>query len=594
MWQLCLTMVERLGIIVMVAFLLTRLPYFRRLIYHQKVDGMQRFIIMLIFGIFGIVGTYTGLTVHVETFAVSKWTWSLKENEALANSRVIGVVIAGLLGGWQVGLGAGIIAGIHRLFLGGFTAVACGVSTMVAGAIAGMVHHRKKRTFALSPAVALVVGMAAEALQMLVILLIAKPFERAWLLVEEIGIPMIIANGLGSAIFILVIRNVFHEEEKAGALQAEKAMRLAEATVHHLRNGLTSQSAKAICELFIKEVPSVAVAVTDRTHILAHVGAGSDHHFANEPIQTETTRQVIETGEMMVVHDRVVCHDRDCPLHQAIIAPLKRKDETVGTLKFYFQSEADLSSITFEFVKGLSSLLSLQLEIAEAEKYYQLMKEAQIKALHAQVHPHFLFNALNTIVSCVRLDPNKARQLLVSLAYYFRKNLIGATEMMSTLEEEIRHVQAYLTIEEARFQDKLRVRYEIEEGYEQVTLPTMTLQPLVENAVKHGLKHMKKGSEIIISVQSHGNMVRISVSDNGKGMSEEQVSRLLRAPIVSQQGAGIGLYNVNERVKSLLGEEAHFSIISKEGEGTTVQLMVPLKHEEKGGYEIAHSGYGRR
>jgi two-component system, LytTR family, sensor histidine kinase LytS len=590
LWQLFLSMFERLGIIVMVAFLLTRLSYFRKLIYHQEVGKTQRFTIMFIFSLFGIVGTYTGLAVHVGTPEISKWTWSLKEEEALANSRVIGVVIAGLLGGWRVGLGAGLIAGVHRLFLGGFTAVACGVSTIIAGTIAGIVHHRKRDISAFSPFMALVVGMSAEALQMLVIVLIAKPFEHAWKLVEAIGIPMIVANGLGSAIFILVIRNVFQEEEKAGALQAEKAMRLAEATVSHLRNGLTPESAKAICEIFIKEVPAVAVSVTDKTRILALVGAGSDHHFTNEPIQTETTRKVIETGEMLVVHDRVDCHHSDCPLHKAIIAPLKRKDETVGTLKFYFQSEADLSSITFEFVKGLSSLLSLQLEIAEAEKYYQLMKEAQIKALHAQVHPHFLFNALNTIVSCIRIDPDRARQLLLSLAHYFRKNLVGATGMLSTLEEELKHVRAYLTIEEARFQDKLRVCYEIEKGYEQLTLPTMTLQPLVENALKHGLRHMKKGSKIVISVKSCGTMVEIAVSDNGKGMSKEQVSRLLQQPIASQHGAGIGLYNVNERLKSLLGENAKLSIISQEGKGTTVQLIIPYKLNERRASTVAYSG----
>ncbi|RAK18945.1 two-component system sensor histidine kinase LytS [Anoxybacillus vitaminiphilus] len=592
MWQLFLSMFERLGIIVMVAFLLTRLPYFRRLIYQQDVGKTQRFTIMLIFGLFGIVGTYTGLTVHVGTSEISKWAWALKKDEALANSRVIGVVIAGLLCGWRVGLGAGLIAGIHRLFLGGFTAVACGVSTMIAGAIAGFVHHRKKGVAAFSPLMALVVGMGAEALQMCVILLMAKPFEHAWMLVEAIGIPMVVANGLGCAIFILVIRNVFQEEEKAGALQAEKAMRLAEATVSYLRNGLTPQSAKAICELFIKEVSSIAVAVTDKTRILAHVGAGSDHHVAGEPIQTETTRKVIETGEMLIVHNRVICRHVDCPLHKEIIAPLKKKDETVGTLKFYFRSEADLSSITFEFVKGLSSLLSLQLEIAEAEKYYQLMKEAQIKALHAQVHPHFLFNALNTIVSYIRIDPNRARQLLLSLAHYFRKNLVGATEMLSTLEEELKHVRAYLTIEEARFQDKLRVFYEIEEGYEQLTLPTMTLQPLVENAVKHGLRHMKKGSEIVISVKSRGSFVEIAVSDNGKGMGKEQVARLLQKPVASQSGAGIGLYNVNERLKSLLGEHAKLLIISQEGKGTTVQLVIPYKQEERGICAVAHSSDG--
>jgi two-component system, LytTR family, sensor histidine kinase LytS len=580
-WQLFLSMLERLGIIVMMAFLLTRLPYFRRLIYQQDVGRVQRFIFMIIFGLFGIIGTYTGLTIDVETAEISKWESELKEEEAIANSRVIGIVIAGLLGGWRVGLGAGIIAGGHRLFLGGFTAVACGVSTMLAGAIAGLIYHRNKRTSVLSPIIALIVGMIAEALQMLIIVLTAKPFELAWELVKEIGVPMIVANGIGSAIFILVIHNVFQEEEKQGALQAEKAMRLAEATVSHLRNGLTPESAKAICEIFIKEVSSVAVAVTDRTRILAHVGAGADHHFTNEPIQTETTRRVIETGEMLVVREHVICHHQNCPLQNAIIAPLKQKEETVGTLKFYFQSEADLSSITFEFVKGLSSLLSLQLEIAEAEKYFQLMKEAEIKALHAQVQPHFLFNALNTIVSCIRINPNQARQLLLSLAHYFRKNLASSTELLSTLEEELKHVKAYLTIEEARFQDKLRVIYDIEDGFERLVLPTMTLQPLVENAVKHGLRHMKKGSQIEVRVHSDQKKVRISVSDNGKGMDKEKVAALLQKPVSSPHGAGIGLYNVNERLKLLLGEHVQLSIVSEVDKGTIVYIDIPHRLEEE-------------
>lgn len=580
-------MFERLSMIVMMAFLLTRLSYFRKLIEHQEIGRTQQWTIMLIFGMFGIIGTYTGLTVHVETTEISKWAFSLKEEEAIANSRVIGVVIAGLLGGWRVGLGAGLIAGGHRLLLGGFTAAACGISTMVAGLIAGLVYRARNRA-ALSPLVALLVGMGAEALQMLVILLTAKPFERAEALVEAIGVPMIVANGIGSGIFVLVIRHLFQEEEKAGALQAEKAMRLAEATVQHLRNGLTAHSAQAICELFIREVPSIAVAVTNRSHILAHVGIGADHHFVGEPIQTETTRKVIETGEMMVVYDRVICHHEQCPLQKAIIAPLKRKDETIGTLKFYFRSEADLSSITFEFVKGLSSLLSLQLEIAEAEKYYQLMKEAEIKALHAQVHPHFLFNALNTIVSYIRINPNKARELLLSLAHYLRRNLASSTQMLSTLEEELKHVRAYLTIEEARFQDKLHVIYNIEHGFEQLMLPTMTLQPLVENAIKHGLRHMKQGSEIVISVQSSGNEVHISVSDNGKGIEQARLAELLKKPVSSQQGAGIGLYNVNERLKSLLGEHVQLSIQSMEGKGTTVQIKIPYSKKKRKEDSVEH------
>jgi two-component system, LytTR family, sensor histidine kinase LytS len=178
-------------------------------------------------------------------------------------------------------------------------------------------------------------------------------------------------------------------------------------------------------------------------------------------------------------------------------------------------------------------------------------------------------------VSCIRIDPNQARQLLLSLAQYFRKNLGSTTELLSTLDEELKHVKAYLTIVQARFHDKLQVEYEIEEGFEQLALPTLTLQPLVENAVNHGLKPMKKGSRIKVMVQSVGSHVHISVSDNGKGMDDRTVTTLLKQPVSSAKGAGIGLYNVNERLKLLLGENVQMSIVSELEKGTTVLIRIP-------------------
>lgn len=577
-WNLLLLMLERIGIIVTVAFLMTRVRYFRTVIHQQDVTDRQRLPVMIMFGLFGILGTYTGLVVSTDSLGLSSWAMGLDENEAIANSRVIGIVIAGLIGGWKIGLGAGVIAGVHRYTLGGFTALSCSISGIIAGILAGLIHKRlqKSRRY-VPPLVALLVGGLAEALQMGLILLISKPFEQSLQLVGEIGLPMIISNGIGTAIFVLVIGSVFHEEEKMGATQAQKALQLAEMTIGHLRKGLSTKTAEATCKILLKEVQASAVAMTDREVILAHVGVAASHHLAKQPIQTEGTLHVLHGGELLIADkDAINCHFQGCPLDKAVIAPLKRKSETVGTLKFYFQNEKEISSVTIEFIKGLASLLSQQLEIADAERYYQLMKEAEIKALQAQVSPHFLFNALNTIVSLVRMDPDKARKLLIALSRYFRKNLESSNNPITTLALEFEHLNAYLSIEKERFVEKLNVSFEVEdEKLMHYKIPTMTLQPIVENALKHGMKGLTLKSNIMISVQKQGSGVLVIIKDNGKGMNEKRLNELLHKPIKSETGTGIGLYNANRRLEMMFGKESMLDIQSTEGKGTIVKFHLP-------------------
>jgi two-component system, LytTR family, sensor histidine kinase LytS len=143
MFELLITMLERLGIIVMIAFILTRFQFFREMIYQDQINRKQRYLAILFFGFFGIIGTYTGLSLNTESLHFNRWTSDLAADEAIANSRVIGVVLAGLLGGYKVGIGAGLIAGIHRFTLGGFTAISCGLATIIAGVMAGMFHKKK-------------------------------------------------------------------------------------------------------------------------------------------------------------------------------------------------------------------------------------------------------------------------------------------------------------------------------------------------------------------------------------------------------------------------------------------------------------------
>ncbi|WP_026674483.1 sensor histidine kinase [Alkalihalobacterium bogoriense] len=579
MFELLLVMIERLGIIIAVAFLMTRLKFIRFLIEKREITFTHKMSIIIIFGLFGIVGTYTGLTVNVQDSSYSRSVLHLAEGEAIANSRVIGVVIAGILGGWKVGLGAGLIAGIHRYLLGGFTGFACGLSAVIAGLLAGYFHKKQNTTQSTIPIqTAFLVGALAEAVQMSLILLLSRPFDDAVTLVGNIGLPMIIANGIGVAIFILIIRNVFHEEEKRGSLQAQKALKLADLTLNFLRTGLKEKSAKSTCDILLKEVQVDAVSITNKEKVLAFSGIGEDHHVTDDTIKTEVTKRVLHEGNLIIAKaGEIGCTHNHCLLKAAVIAPLKIKDDTIGTLKFYFTSEDDISPMTLELSKGLSTLLSHQLELSEVDRHLELAKQAEIKALQAQVSPHFLFNALNTIIALIRIDPMKARKLLVSLSHFFRQNLAGTTTTKTTLETELKHVQAYLEIEEARFSDKLKVTYDIDDEAISCILPPMTLQPIVENAIKHGVKTLTDDSFIEIKVKKETDCVKISVIDNGIGIEEERIHSLMKEKVPSHTGTGIGLYNVNRRLQMMYDERASLQVTSNK-KGTCISFT--LQHRE--------------
>ncbi|MBM4761221.1 sensor histidine kinase [Bacillus sp. B15-48] len=579
MFELLGTMLERLGIIVMIAFILTRFPFFRDMIYQDQLNRKQQYTAIVFFGFFGIIGTYTGLSLSTESLGFSRWTADLAYDEAIANSRVIGVVLAGLLGGYKVGIGAGLIAGIHRMTLGGFTAIACGLATIIAGIIAGAFHKKNQHVKLRS---AFLIGAAAEAIQMLIILLFARPFEQALTLVEIIGIPMIVANGLGCAIFLLIIKNVIHEEEKVVAVQAQKIIRLADQTLGHLRNGINTDSAQAICKILHQEIKTSAVAMTNKTEILAHVGLGDDHHRSNSPIQTQITVETIQKGTIIVANQEMIhCRVNRCPLGAAVIAPLKLRGKTIGTLKFYFRSEKEITNVVMELISGLSIMISNQLEIAEADNAYQLAKDAEIMALQAQISPHFLFNTLNTIVSLIRIDPAKARKLLVSLSHYLRQNLSVTTKRLTTLDQELNHVKAYLAIEEARFVHKLEVAYDIDEDALSQKIPPLTLEPLVENAIKHGFKNKETNCFVKILIKKRRDIIEVIVEDNGQGIDQQRIAQLGKANLESEKGAGLALYNINRRLSIMFGEDAALVITSEPNKGTKIRFSIPYEEEAK-------------
>ncbi|WP_318616076.1 sensor histidine kinase [Sporosarcina sp. YIM B06819] len=573
MFDLLVIMLERVGMIVAVAFILTRFQFFKNLVHRDKLNRRQEITAILFFGFFGIVGTYFGVALNMNTLHFTSVATVLTSEEAIANSRVIGVVVAGLLGGYRVGIGAGLIAGIHRMTLGGFTAISCGLSTIIAGVVAGAFYRKGK---ALKPLTVFGIGALAEAMQMSMILLISRPFEQAVSLVEVIGLPMILANGVGTALFLLIVHNVISEQEKVTALQAQKTLRIANQTLGYLRKGMNADTTQTVCDILFCELKPSAVAMTNQTHILAHVGIASDHHKVGTPIRTDETKDVIHHGKLVVVNDGTIhCDYPGCRLGAAVIAPLIRRGETIGTLKLYYPSEKVITDVSIELIAGLSSLLSNQLEIAETDRAYQLAKEAEIKALQAQISPHFLFNSMNIIVSLIRTDPDQARKLLTSLSYFLRQNVTGTTASQITLEQELLHVKAYLEIIEARFIDRLTISYDVDDHLLQEKIPPFTLQPIVENAIHHGINDMEKNSVVHMTVRDLGAEIEIKVEDNGKGIAPGRLAVLGTMQLESETGTGVGLFNINRRLQMTFGEQAALSIASIENEGTAISFRIP-------------------
>ena len=548
---------SRVGIILVLALFLSKVGLFRKLVSKRNINLQDKIFLSIIFGVIGIVGTYTG--IHLQG--------------AIVNSRVIGVFVGGLLGGPLVGFLSGLIAGGHRFLIdiGGFTALACSLSTLTEGIMAGVL----KKKFENNPykiSFALIAGALAEVIQMIIILIVAKPFPAAIELVKIIGIPMIVANAIGIAVFIAITDGIFKEIENEAVYQAQLALKIADRTLAYFRKGFNEDTAKDTANI-IKIMTNIeAVSFTDTEKILAHVGIGEDHHLPGSPIKTNLTRETLQSKKYIVanVKEEIGCDFQDCPLRSAIIVPIKEEDRVIGTLKLYKGEENSITKVETELALGLAQIFSTQIELSKIDYQRELLARSELKALQAQINPHFLFNAINTIVSLTRTKPNEARKLLLHLGNYFRKNFEQNIDEVD-LYKEIEHINSYIEIEKARFGDKLEIEYQIQEDIE-CKLPPLILQPLVENAIKHGVLRKIEGGKVEIIARENGIGTELIVRDNGVGIPKDKLDSILEERGTKE---GIGLKNVNERLKNKYGSEYGLKIESELNKGTIASMVIP-------------------
>ncbi|MEU6865978.1 histidine kinase [Streptomyces sp. NPDC046876] len=332
-----------------------------------------------------------------------------------------------------------------------------------------------------------------------------------------------------------------------------------------LRAGLTQDAARKAARRLRSLLGTEALCLTDREAVLAWDGPGADHHERRAMARVAV---MLASGRSQSV--RTQCPRPDCPLKWAVVAPLTGEDGVLGALVAYGSRE---SAVLVRAATEVARWVSVQLELSELDRSRTRLMEAEIRALRAQISPHFIFNSLAAIASFVRTDPERARDLLLEFADFTRYSFRRHGEF-TTLAEELRSIEQYLALAGARFGDRLKVTLQVAPEVLPVALPFLCLQPLVENAVKHGVEDSTGECLITIAARDAGAEAVITIEDNGVGMDPALLRRILAGERAGAS-SGVGLPNVDERMRQVYGDDYGLVMETGVGAGMKITVRVP-------------------
>ena len=547
-FDMLLAVYDRAALMLICLFFLIRIRLFRELLHKSAHTPKELLAVTVIFSMFAIFSTWSGVPVE----------------GSLVNVRIISVMSAGILFGPWVGIITGIIAGAYRYLsdIGGVTAIPCFITTIAAGIISGVIHRKvpKERHWR----VGILGGMLCETGTMILVILFAPTMALGVDIVSKIGIPMI-AGSVCIGFIVLLVQSVEGEKEASAARQAKLALDIANKTLPLFRQ-INSDTLRQICDIIRQDIHADAVAITNTDRVLAYVGVGEDNYHNNDDAISPTTKQAINNNEIIIKNNDEAY--RTPEIHSMLVIPLLETGVVTGTLKIYYCHAHQITSSLQEMAIGLSQIISTQLEVSRAEQLREMANKAELRALQSKINPHFLFNALNAISSSIRMNPDTARQLIFNLSRYLRYNIELKDDEQIDIRKELYQIKDYIAIEQARFGDKLTVIYDIDDEVN-CFIPSLLIQPLVENAIVHGIQRSKGKGVVTISVTESGNRVRIGVRDTGPGIDPLVIARV---EANEMPGNKIGLLNVHHRVKLLYGDGLHIRRLEP---GTEIAFYVP-------------------
>ena len=409
---------------------------------------------------------------------------------------------------------------------------------------------------------------------MVIILLISKPFDAAWHLIRQIAVPMIMMNSCGMLIFLRTFDMVFIRKEGQFAEKMRLCFGIVDQSLPHLRKGLRSkEDMEAAAQIIFHSIICSAVVITDMEKILAIRTKKAYECLADPGFLTPVLQSVTDLKPTYFQQADFPDNMKNVLKDQIIVtAPLLEGEHAVGGLTIVLKKRRHAVQMDLKFMEELARLFSTQLELSNLEYQKKLRRQAELKALQSQVNPHFLYNALNTISFICRENAERARELLLTLASYYRQTLENE-QYMSNLHTEIYHINTYLELEKARFEEKLQVIMDIEEDLD-CMVPSFILQPLVENAIRYGADRSGIRTVMICACyakDTYGHKcVHIAVKDNGKGFPKEMLEQFY----CGENGNRVGLKNVHERLKSIYGNESGL-LLQNTQEGACVSFDIP-------------------
>ena len=543
-------LISNIGCSAIIAFFFIRIDKANIIIKSNAKTKKDIIALSFFFSLLSISGTYIGLNF----------------NDAILNTRNVGVIAGGILGGPYVAIITGLVAGIHRAFvnLGRETAIPCAIATITGGFLTAYVHRfikSKDKIF-----FGFFLACVVENLSMGLILIILKDKILAQNIVANFYVPMVFMNSIGSSVLILLVEDIIQKSELIAGRQAKLALEIANKTLPHFRE---TENLSEVCKIIAEDLGAKATVITNKKEIIAGFSFDKDE-IKKADIKSNNTRKVLKTGEAMLVikeDDEIIEDFLDISPHikSCIILPLKEKNDISGTLKIFFDTAEKITDKNRYLMIGLSHLISTQMEISKVENLISLLKYSELKALQSQINPHFLFNVLNTMTSLIRTNPEKAREVIIDLSNYLRYNLDNNVKSVELIKE-LNQVDTYIKIEKVRFGDKLNILYDVDESLYNFQIPSLIIQPLVENSIKHGILKKRDSGCVKIIIKKIDKDIEITIEDDGVGIEQSIIDNLDK-----QIKENIGLKNVHQRLKLLYGEGLN---IKKLEQGTRIKFKI--------------------
>ena len=543
-------LISNIGCSAIIAFFFIRIDKANIIIKSNAKTKKDIIALSFFFSLLSISGTYIGLNF----------------NGAILNTRNVGVIAGGILGGPYVAIITGLVAGIHRAFvnLGRETAIPCAIATITGGFLTAYVHRfikSKDKIF-----FGFFLACVVENLSMGLILIILKDKILAQNIVTNFYVPMVFMNSIGASVLILLVEDIIQKSELIAGRQAKLALEIANKTLPHFRE---TENLSEVCKIIAEDLGAKATVITNKKEIIAGFSFDKDE-IKKADIKSNNTRKVLKTGETMLVikeDDEIIEDFLDISPHikSCIILPLKEKNGISGTLKIFFDTAEKITDKNRYLMIGLSHLISTQMEISKVENLISLLKYSELKALQSQINPHFLFNVLNTMTSLIRTNPEKAREVTIDLSNYLRYNLDNNVKSVELIKE-LNQIDNYIKIEKARFGDKLNIIYDVDESLYNFQIPSLIIQPLVENSIKHGILKKRENGCVKIIVKKIDKDIEVIIEDDGVGIEQTVIDNLDK-----QIQENIGLKNVHQRLKLLYGEGLD---IKKLEQGTRIKFKI--------------------